>query len=275
MTAAVVQQTPNSPPSVSLIAAALAVQEVDERWVNGIRYQPESCGAADVFDICNNNDPNSGFSKTVANNTTPITGTSLGIVAQDTCSTWGWQVADHQARATRLLLSVESFKIARELWEGNTGLNPYLMRADLTSTVNINVNPLDAVGQLERAFYNTSPAPRAMVHMSPRFLELLMGISGGQALRREGNVYYTWMDSVVAVDKGYQGKGPGGVGGEWAYITPIVTIRRGKVDVIPDTMAEATSRKDNKVTFFAERPFSATWNYNCPSYTLSVDVTGR
>lgn len=274
MTAAVVQQTPLTPPSVSLIAAALAVNEVDERWVNGFLYQPEGCGVADIFDICNN-DPTTGFSKTIANNATPITGTPVGVVAQDTCSTWGWQVADYRARATRMLLAVESFKLARELWEGTTTKNVSFVQNGIANTVNTAVTALDVIGQLEQAFYGTSPAQRGMIHMSPRFLEFLMGISGGAALRREGNVYYTWLDSVVAVDRGYRGKGPNGAGGEWVYITPLVSIRRGQIAIVPDNMSEAMLRKQNQVTFFAERPVSATWNYNCQAYTVSVDFAAR
>jgi hypothetical protein len=275
MTAAVVQTAPLTPPSVSLISAAIAAQESDERWVNGFLYQPEGCGAADIFDICNNNDPSAGFSKTISNNTTPITGTPVGVVAQDTCSTWGWQVADYRARATRMLLAVESFKLARELWEGTTGLNVSLMQAGVASTVNTGVTALDAIGQLEQSFYNSSPAQRAMIHASPRFVEFVQHISGGAALRREGNVFYTYMDTIVAVDKGYRGKGPNNAAGEWLYITPIVTVRRGAISIVPDDMSEALLRKQNQVTFFAERPVSATWDYNCQTYALSVDFTAR
>lgn len=272
---ALVEQVPKlTPPSVSLISAAMAVNEVDERWVNGITYRPEGCGTADIFDICDH-DPSDGFQKTVAGTTVPITGTPVGVVASDTCSSFGFNDADYVPRATRMLLAVESFKIARELWEGTTGLNVSLMQVGVASQVATGVNPFDAIGRLETAFYDTSPAPRAMIHMSPRLLEFLQSVSGGAALRREGNVYYTHMDSVVAVDKGYRGKGPGGVAGEWAYITPLVGIRRGAVDVVPNDMAQALNRKTNEVSFYAERPVHASWNYNCQAYTLSVDLTAR
>lgn len=269
---AIVQQTPLTPPNVSLIAAAIAVEEADERWINGITYVPEGCGDADTVDICDN-DPVDGFQKTVDNSATPISGTPFAIVASDTCTTSGFRVRDFQARATRMLLAIESFKLARELWEGGLGLNPFFTQPGLASTVATGVAPEDVLGKLEAAFYETSPAVRAMLHLSPRLLERLMYDSGGAALRREGNVYYTWMDSVVAVDKGYRGQGPSAASGEWAYITPIVTIRRGPIGVIPNNLSEATLRHENEITFFAERAIQATWDYNCQAYTVSVDLT--
>lgn len=275
MPADVVEVSPKlTPPSVSLIATAIQVSEVDERWVNGIVYRPEGCGAADIFDICNNN-PTTGFTKTIAGTTPTITGTPVGVVASDTCSSFGFEAADYVERATRMLLAVESFKLARELWEGTTTKNVSLMQSGIASTLNTGVNPHDAVGQLEEAFFNTSPAQRAMIHISPRLLDLLQSVSGGAALHREGSTYYTQMDSVVVVDKGYRGKGPGGQAGQWAYITPLVAIRRGAVAIVPGTFGEAFDRKTNTVSYFAERPVHATWDYNCQAYTLSVDLTAR
>ncbi len=269
---ALVTPSPLVPPSVSLLTAAITVDETNERWVNGILYTPEGCGAADVIEICDH-DPQSGAQKTAADSDTEISGTPIGIVASDTCTTRGFQSRDFKARANRMLLAVESYYLARDLWEGTSGLNVHLTQPGLATTAATNVSPRDVIGTLETAFFDTSPAPRAMIHMSPKFLERLMFESGGAALRREGNVYYTWMDSVVAVDKGYRGKGPNNVGGEWVYITPVVQIRRGPISYVPEEMSEAVLRRENKVTFFAERALSASFNYNCQPYTVSVNLT--
>lgn len=270
-----VEQTPKlTPPTVSLINAAITVTEADERWVNGLTYRPEGCGAADVFDICNN-DPSTGFSKTITGTTTPLTGQPIGVVASDTCSTFGFLEADYVGRSVRMLNAVTSFKIAREVWEGTTGKNNSLMQLGYATQLNTGVNGLDAIGQLEEAFYGTSPAQRAMIHVSPRLLSFLIGLEGGPVIRREGNTYYTPMDTVISVDKGYRGKGPNGAAGQWAYITPLVAIRQGAIDVVPGSLAEAVNRKTNTVSFYAERPVHATWNYNCQAYTLSVDLTAR
>jgi len=275
MTTAAVDARPQlTPPNVSLINAAIVVTEVDERWEMGFQYVPEACGTADVYNPCN---PNDAVVHTTANASTAITGTPYAISASDTCSTWGFQVREYEERAIRMLKAIESFKIARELWENQSGLglNPWLAGTGTgaASTITTNAKPKDVLGLLESSFYASSPAQRAMIHMSPRLLERLQHDSGGAALRREGNNFYTWMDSIVAVDAGYRGVGPGGQGGEWAYVTPVVVIREGPIRVTPDTISEATIIRQNEVSYFADRIVQATWDYNCQSYTLSVDLT--
>lgn len=273
-----VQGVPLSPPAISLLNAAIVENETDERWVNGLHYVPEAGGVAEVFELCDN-DPDTGFTKTIVAASTPLTGTPHGIVAQDTCSTFSYQARDYQARATRQLLAMESRLIAAELWEGTLGLNPFL--ADPTATVATGTaspeSLLYAIGTIEEAFYATS-TQRCMIHMRANVLEAIQTLSGGAALRREGNTFYTQLDSVVSVDRGYTGTGPSGQAvtttQEWIYATAVVQIRHSPVVVFPDRMPEAVLRRENQVTFFAERAVHAAWDYNTPTIALNVKRNG-
>ncbi len=210
----------------------------------------------------------------------PITGAPYGVGASDKCSTFGFETADYQGRAERMLRAVESYYIARELWLGTLGTNAHL--ADPISTiVTGSATPetlLNAIGTIEEAFYAHSPAARCMIHMTPGYLEALQTYSGGAALRRGGNAYYTQMDSIVAVDKGYPGTGPAGQAASpaslWIYATPVVQIRLGPIMVTPGTLAEATNRTDNTVIYYAERPVQVAWDFNCPIIALNVKRTG-
>lgn len=273
-----VRGVPISPPNISLLNAAIVEDERDERWVNGLHYVPEAGGVAESFELCDN-DPESGFQKSITAASGPLTGTPYGIVAQDTCSTFSHQARDYQARATRQLLAMESRLIAAELWEGTLGINPFL--ADPTATVAVGTatpeSLLYAIGTIEEAFYANS-TQRCMIHMRANVFEGIQALTGGAALRREGNVYYTQLDSVVAVDRGYTGTGPANQAVtttvEWIYATTIVQIRHSPIVVFPNTMPEAVLRRENQVTFFAERAVHATWDYNTPTIALQVKRNG-
>lgn len=275
--AAIVTGVPLTPPPISLLTAAGVVDETGERWENGFNYIAESCGAADAFLICNN-DPITGFQKTVtAARSTPITGTPYGIVAQDTATTFGWAYRDYAARATRKLLSVESYMIAKELWNGTLGINPKFADPLAVIAPGTGAAPeslLTAISSVEQAFFDVNPGTRCYIHMRPNILQTLQNFSGGDPLRRVGNVYYTQMDSVCCVDRGYPGTGPAGQAvsqtQEWIYATPPIQVRHGPVMVTPTSMKEATDRKSNQVTFFAERAVHAGWDYGCTVVALNV-----
>ena len=269
---ALVKSLTLSPPSISLLNSAIVEDETDERWVNGLRYIGESPSTGEVFNLCGS------FTKNVAAASTPLTGTPYGVVAQDTCSTIGFRTRDFQARATRQLLAVESRVIAHELWTNSLGLNPAL--ADpLDVVVTGTTSPeslLYAIGTIEQAFYAVS-SQRAMIHMRPNILEAIQSLTGS-ALRREGNVYFTAMDSVISADRGYPGTGPTGQAvsttQEWIYLTTMVQIRHSPVMVVPTGISEAVLRTQNEVTFFAERAVSAIWDYNTPTFALNVKRNG-
>lgn len=252
----------------------MAVEEVDERWVNGFRYIPEGCGVAQLYNLCSSDDIDDH------DRGVPITGSPYGVIATDKCSAFGFLTADYAPRAERLLRAVESYYVANELWRDTLGLNPHL--ADPADTIVAgSASPevlRNAIGTIEEAFYAHSPAARCMIHMTPGFMDALQHSSGGAALHRGGSNYYTQMDSVVAVDKGYPGTGPAGqaktFSSEWIYATPVVQIRLGPIMVMPGSLAEAMDRSDNTVRYYAERAVSVSWDYNCPTIALNVKRTG-
>lgn len=272
----VVKYVTLTPPSVSLLSAAILLEESDERWVNGLNYVPDGCGEGEIFDLCDN-DPITGFEKTISASSDPVTGSPFGLVAQDTCTTFSRNARDYFARATRKLLAMESALLADEVWTGSLGLNPRLADPSNVDATGSGAEPLvTAIALIEQTFYDTSPGVRPMIHMRPFVLETLLAL-GSVGLRREGNVWYTAMDSVIAVDRGYPGTGPSGeavdVNTEWIYATPVLAVRRSAIVTIPNTLKDAVLRTENQVTVFAERAVQATWDNNCPTISLKVDRT--
>jgi hypothetical protein len=273
--AEVVLQPQLVPPSISLLTAVTVVDETGDRWVNGIKYVPEDCDAGEIFELCDN-DPTTGFEKTIAARGTAVTGTPYGAVVSDTCTTFSYKVADFQGRAMRKLLAMESSLVANELWTNSLGLNVPIAGAPNTTTIGTSVKLQLAIAYAEQAFIDCAPAVRPYIHLRPYLLEAMLGFET-KAIRREGNRWYTGMDSVVVPDMGYPGTGPTGQAvsatEEWLYVTGPVQVRHGPVSIIPTNLNEAVLRTQNQVTFYAERAVHASFNPNCCTIALNVKRT--
>lgn len=270
--AVVVQQPPLVPPPISLVNSAIIAEEPDERWINGFQYSPEACEGGQVFPL----DCEPTETKLIAAASPPITGTPYGIVAQDTCSTFSYQSRDYVARATRLLLATESAFIASELWTPTNNIGFTNAPNIVDATVGSPVDPTVAIGIIEAAFYACDLVHTPMIHMSPGLFLQIAGVTGaGELLRREGNRWYTPTGAQIVVDSGYPGTGPGGTAptatDEWMWATAPVQLRRGPIMVIPSDFPEAVLRRENQVTFRAERAAHASFNYNCCVVALQVE----
>jgi hypothetical protein len=272
----VVDQPHLFPPAISLLTAAEVIDMSNERWVGGYTYPPEGCGEYDVFELCDT------FEKSIANSSPAVTGTPFGIVASDTCSTFGWQARDYKARAMRKLLAIESFAIERELWTNSLGLNTAIAGAFATDVTpgGTPVQPVRMIAEIEQQAIDTcgdEGALRYMIHMTPYMFEYFHA-SSPMALRREGNRYFTPMDNIVVVGRGYTGSGPAGqvktAAREWIYLTSTVQVRHSPAFNTPDTMVNATDTTINQVTFYAERAASAIFDTNCCHLALAVDRDG-
>jgi hypothetical protein len=278
--AVVVQQPLLVPPPISLVNSAVDATPDDERWINGFQYSPEACIGGQTITL-NNCDPDvSTATKIIAAASDPITGTPYGIVAQDTCSTFSYQWRDYVARATRLLLAIESQHIAMELWTpndepNNIGLTNAPNFVEATSAT---LDPTVALGLVESQFMLCNETNTPMIHMSVNTFEQIAGVTGaGVYLTQVGNRWYTVMGSQIVVDRGYPGTQPGGgnppADTEWIYASAPVQIRRGPIMVIPGQMNEAVLRRENQVTYRAERAAHASFDYNCCVVGARVHVT--
>lgn len=274
-----------TPPTISLISSAniddSAPDLLGDRWENGFFYAPEGCGTGQTIRLC------AGTTKTAVTGSQIVNWTPYGLVTSDQCSTFGWKVRDYQARATRKLIAVESKLIEAEFWTGATETNnlgltnspgaaPAAALIDITPGGPVSIQKM--IAYIEQGIADNTGGGRYMIHMRPYLFEAFLAISP-QALNRQGNRWFTGQDNIVVPGRGYTGKGPNEAGfttAEWIYATPMVNVRRSDIRIYPtgrdesETMARATDRTTNTVTFFAERVAIADFDSTCGRLALNV-----
>lgn len=274
----VVPAPPATPPVVGLITSARLPNEPDDRWIRGFMYEPEACGTAGTAAICG-----------TANDKSIETGDSnlldfnpYVVWAGDKCTTIGER--DRQGRAQRLLLACESKTIARELWKGEVAQaesspNAYLASED-TEVIGGEVTPValrDALAGMEEYLAACSCGGRAMIHMTSITATLLYGAN---LIRREGDLLYTILNTIVVPDAGYDGSSPAGVidgtgHTAWMYGTGLVDVRRSKIDVLGlGEFSTGINRANNDWTVIAERAAAATFDPCCLG-GINVDLQER
>jgi hypothetical protein len=108
-----------------------------------------------------------------------------------------------------------------------------------------------------------------MIHMT-RLMATVLAHKG--ALRREGGLLLTILDTIVVPGVGYLGTGPDDAmpaAGEWMYATGMVKVWRGTVQLFPasdderEWMSQALDRAANTVTARAERPYMVGFDPCC------------
>lgn len=253
------------PPRVSLLSAAEIVPMDSERWYARFDLILEGCEDSRVRAVC------------PPLNASPQTYTAGGqseeyqpyvLYATDKCSTFpsGREFYD---RAQRKLLAGEAAALEEQLWTGLVGgvtiaTNAHL--ADPTTTVitSTETSPQNALAVLDQRIGKCS-AGQGMIHVRPQVMPQLLA---ARAVRREGNVYLTAMDTIVVPGRGYPGTGPTGqaVGAtEWMYGHPgIVQIRRGPViRVGEDTNSSVYDRLVNDHLVIVQRVVNVALDNTC------------
>lgn len=264
---ALVNARPLQPPRISLLSSAILVDESDDRWDAGFALNPEGCGEAGVSAVC------SSDARTAPEGCTDnLEFETFGVWASDKAGGFNFGHRDFQARATRKLLAVESKLIESELWSGGMGLtNPKIQSTAATTISGGPRPPVATLSRLEDALAECSGGIRSMIHVRPGVVVqwLQFGI-----VRREGDVYLSPMDNIVVPGRGYTGGPPaGGAAGatDWIYTTSLVEVRRGPIQVFPDSVSQATVMARNEITYWAERVVSAAFDPNC--CRLAIEMT--
>lgn len=252
--ATVVDALPVAPPLVSLLSSALVNDEGDDRgWAAGIAHEQDEKGLPAGVDgywwLCAEG---SGVEATDTgagpNNGVKYDGTGVGprrwrpfdVVAAYSCT--GNQpipAGEREARARRLLASVLSAAIERELWTGAVAQaagfpNDYL-ELNPTQVGGAAIGPRRALAELEQAVADVQAGVPAMIHAQPRVVTawasagLVTPSASGRQLR-------TALGTLVVPGAGYPGSGEGleagAVGSSWAYVTGLVRVWLGPVQVI-------------------------------------------
>ncbi len=267
------------PPRVGLIASAPPADTL-ERWEGGFTFLPEGCGSGSgVVDPC----VSSTKILSNADNAAVVEFEPFGVWAGFSCSSFGFEANDYQGRARRLMEACESKLIAREFWTGAQAKasgwpNRFLASedSDVLSPDGTGFSALQALACLEAGLGECSCGARGMIHATRQTVLLW---SQNQLLRREGGLTLTINDTIVVADAGYDGSSPLGAppadGAIWAYATGMVQIRRGPVNVVPDSFSEALDRQLNTIDFRSERLAAVIWDGCCHlAVQLDIDLCG-
>ncbi len=266
-----------APPRVGLLATLTAVAG-DARMADGAAWQPESCDLGGVFDpvLC-------APVATITPRVAPGIEESVpfGIWADDRCAPWD-QERDWQGRARRSLEATQSYQVAREFWTGTLAKaatpdwpNRYLARPDSDVVSTGPESATDALACLEQGIAQTGHGRRGMIHATP---QLVTHWQIGGALRREGGLLLTIMDTIVVPDAGYDGSGPNGEpaaeGSQWAYGTEVVQVHLGPIEYVPDDplSGEGFDRASNTVVVRAQRLARVQWDH-CVHVAAEVNLS--
>jgi len=265
----VVPAPPLVPPAFGLIAAATVVDHDDERFLNGLTFSPESCEDAEIIPVvCGPGvEKPTGLNRDGWQEYEPFV-----LIGRDSCSTFGFQTADYEARARRHLAARESPGVEAELWTGALiAGNPALASGDSVA-LGAGLARREALAALVQGLADRNVG-RGMIHARPYLVELW---GAANLLRVEQNRLVTWSGHTVVAGSGYPGTGPAGeaiaAGVEWAFATDPVVVHRGPLRTYPDTIQQATNKTTNTVEFRAERGYAPIRGV-CAHVHVSVDTT--
>lgn len=255
-----------APPTISLITAARLRDETDERWGNGVSFAPFNCGTSrsGAYDPCN-----SSYTKTITGVSGDTEFKAFAVWGSDECSSFGFESRDFEERAIMVLRATEAKTIEQEMWLGTVTGNPRF--ANGSASV-VGGGPYDvgkALEKLEQALADGTVGNQCMIHMRPQLLGPLLT---KRLVRREGNLYFTYMDNVVVPGRGYPGTGPTGqaVGAtEWMYASGVVEIFRGPIHQFALDGNQRIDRVNNNVAVFADRMILGMFD---PCINFAVEV---
>lgn len=267
---------PLAPPRVGLIASASEIVENDEHWMNGYSYAPENCSDASVGDPCH------GVTPPVNANAAIVNVDPFWIRAFDKCSAFGFEARDYKGRAQRLLAACESKQMEKEFWAGAqtkaSGWDNRYLASPMSDVLspNTGMTPIDALACLEQGLAQCGCGTRGMIHATRQIVTIW---ASAFLLQRSGNLITTINDTIVVPGAGYDGSDPDGNpavnGAVWAYATGMVNFRRGPIETVPETYAQAVNKSNNDVQFFAQRMAAVDWNGCCHlAAQIDVDVCG-
>jgi hypothetical protein len=266
---------PEKPP-FTLIDAARAVVDVDrgvERWPQGVEVFPYPSGPALAWDPCS-----AGSSRVKAPGERVAAPRFGGFVAylEDHCSTLALAGAGSQEERERAFLdyvnrafaAVESAGVEREFMSGDVlsayADHHYLADGNVTFPWGSNpTSPTNALAVLENEIARSGR--RGMIHMTPG-LAAVLDTRLHLDERSNPPVLRTINGTPVVPGYGYvgarppQGEGDTGPTEEWAYATGPVEVRRSLPFVTPETLAEATDRATNELSYVAERAYVVDWD---------------
>ena len=246
-----------------------------DRWFAGMQFSPEVSGAPEFRDLCS-----TVALAGTANREAPRQVHPFSLTVRDRCSTFGWQAADYEGRATRALAVKRTWGVEREFEKGELiGTNLHLADTYVApdpTTVQLaagaNVSPTDGLALLDEAIGNsTNVIGRGMIWATPfvaakwKAAGLLAyeTIDDDSGLGRRA-VILSPAGNYVIIGGGFEGRGPDGNvvashASQWAYATDPVVVVASSPTTIPSTLAEATDKETNTVVYRQTQWFAILW----------------
>lgn len=242
-----IDAVPVRPPYYGLLVAADVIED-GTRWQQGVEWDPEQVygGGVQDFDCLGAGMDMPDLGNGVNNSAEPF-----AVVANDTCSTFGWQARDYEGRARRQLAAVRSALIANNFQRNLIASAVNVALED--ATVDVNPSPVDALNalaEMEAAMASTYGGRRGMIHVTPQTFTLL---KAAYAIEFVANKWQTGLGSIIVADAGYQSIN----GHDFMYGTLMVQVRLGETILVPGSLeqarAQATDRATNLTTIVAEQ----------------------
>jgi hypothetical protein len=269
-----------SPPLHGLAAIAQTIAEPDDRWVNGLSFEPDTCewGAPWPVDCL------------------PLPHDDLDALYSWTGDTWGTECVDYQpfglafavqrptigrrysdlsAAAIRGLVATTSRQLEAEFWTGTVvPANPHLDDTGATLVDTAALTPSKALAGLVGALGNFAGG-RGVIHARPEIVALwadgggLIDIEAGKLVTKVGRHF-------VSSGGGYPGTGPTGHGvsepakSQWAFATTGPLHLRITDALVESSESDAFDRAHNRFDVIATRVAAVTWD-TCGRYAVCVD----
>lgn len=261
-------------PQYGLVHSLTALANADERWQGGLEWEPQSCGVAASVAPCDQDDNLKAID--AADNPGVSTFEPLTVWAGYRCSTFGGLGPEREQRARNLLAAHESRAIEAEFWRGTVATaeewdNNYLANGDsYTDLAPSDTSPLVyGLAALEEALAGC--VGRGVIHAT---VPTVTGWIAAQAVRREGPLLLTGLNTLVIAGAGYDGAGDDGVVDTtghtaWAFGTGLVDLRLDEVVVLGDE--HTIDRRRNTWEVRAERLAAVTFD-PCCHVGINVDL---
>ncbi len=293
--AQVVECPPATAPPHGLRTAARQIFEPDNRWEAGLTFDPETCLSVRTWDpACGTDGSDAGDFEDADDPPDLLVVRPFQIYVPVTCNSQGYSVRDLEGRATRGLDAGTSKGMEQVFWSGLAGTANYSL---VGSTPNVQGNAWDGTAGVLNASATTAPVAvspstalsllsqslgacglggRGMIHASPFLVEQW---GGNGHIGKDGDRLITkGREDIIVAGSGYSGNGPTGnpaatgtASARWAFATGMVEYRLGEIDLVSDKIAEVLDRKQDTVTWIAERMVAITTDACC-TFAVLVSV---
>ena len=198
-----------------------------------------------------------------------VSATPFAVYSRVACAVVGMTTEELQTMVSQRLSFLEQAAVERVFSEESFGQAPGLANNAAAVDVGPAIDAVEAIAQLEDAFYAVSGTV-GTIHVPHDFSPFLMS---SHLIEFRNGIWYTAAGSLVSIGQ-YLGYGPNGVppagGTTWLYITGPVTVwRSSQAFVAP--IEGSLDRATNQVDMLAEREYAV--GFSCGPYATQVALS--